>query len=150
MSPHISAWRPILDYKYMKQKTTNAIPLLSTLMCLLLLTLMVSACHEEYDDYYTTATITLVPTDDSTVERIQGTVTVTNLSNGQSYSTSEFDNTSASLQVLRGPYSIAVEGSIQLRAADGTHSVHTFRATTNYCELMAHPTLITLDILLLS
>jgi len=121
-----------------------------SLFCLLLLATALTACHEEYDDYYTTATISFVTTDGTVVERMQGTVTVTNLSNGQSYASSNFDGASTTIDVLRGPYSIAVEGSVQLKAADGTTQIHTFRASTSYCELMDHPSIITLNILLLT
>lgn len=116
---------------------------------LMLFLSMLCACHDDHDDYYTTAIVTIDLPEGCTIGQMQGTVTLTNLNNRQTYSSSTFNGTSATLEVMRGVYSADVEGS--LRYADASGAAHTgnFRAATSHCELLQHPSELHLDIILL-
>ena len=122
------------------------------LYIILVLTMLTAtwSCHKDYDDFFTVAQLQLTAGDTCTVEKVQGTVTVTNLSNGQSFSSSTFEGDFTTIEVMRGPYSVAVEGTISLRHTDGTSTIHQFRASENYCELLRHPSVVKLSILLMS
>lgn len=86
----------------------------------------------------------------STASQMQGTVKLTNLNNKQSYSSSTFDGTTVTFtKVLRGAYSIDVEGSLRYTDSNGTVRTGNFRAATSYCEVLGHPALVPLDIIML-
>lgn len=118
-------------------------------MVLMLTTLLLSACHDEHDDYYTTAVVTIDLPEGCTIKQMQGTVTLTNLNNRQAFSTSTFSGTSVTLEVMRGVYSADVEGSLRYTDSDGVTHAGNFRAATSHCELLQHPSELHLDIILL-
>lgn len=98
-------------------------------------TLLLSACHQEEDDLFTTAVLTLEASDGITVERVQGTVTLTNLNTRQVVTAADFSGHVAQIQVLRGAYTILVEGSAQCRDTSGATSVRKFRCSADYLAL---------------
>jgi len=110
---------------------------------------MLCACHDDHDDYYTTAIVTIDLPEGCTISQMQGTVTLTNLNNRQTYSSSTFNGTSATLEVMRGVYSADVEGSLRYADANGVMHTGNFRAATSHCELLQHPSELHLDIILL-
>lgn len=99
-----------------------------------LLGMVLTSCHQDEDDLFTTAAITLVAEQGTTVERVQGTVQLTNLNTRQVTTTAEFDGNIARVTLLRGAYSVLVEGSMQYKDANGETSVRQFRATSDYLE----------------
>lgn len=111
---------------------------------LMMAALLLAACHEESDDYYTTAEIMVTESDSVSIIKMQGTVKATNLANKQVYSTSTFEGNKASMEVMRGAYSVLIEGTMAYRDENGVRRVATFRASTDYCEMMAHPAVIAL------
>ncbi len=116
-------------------------------LCLLTAGLTISACHQEEDDLFTTAVLTLQAGDGITVERVQGTVTLTNLNTRQVVTAADFTGNTAQVQVLRGVYAVLVEGSIQYRDSSGTTAVRQFRCAADYLALeQAHQNTATLDI----
>lgn len=70
----------------------------------------------------------------TTVERVQGMVQLTNLNTRQVTTTAEFDGNIARVSLLRGVYSVLVEGSMQYKDAHGATGVRQFRATSDYLE----------------
>lgn len=106
-----------------------------------------TACHQENDDYNTSAVISIKVPDSIYVDKMQGTVTVTNLNNKQSYSSSDFNGTSASMDIMRGCYSISVTGTVLYH--DSLKVVHTrnFRAASSYNEFLEHPSNVSVDII---
>lgn len=106
-----------------------------------------TSCHDDYDDYYTTAVVTIALPEGATLQQMQGTVRLTNLNNRQSYTSSTFSGASVTLEVMRGVYSIDVEGSLRYTTADGASATGNFRAATSYCEFLDHPSAVTLNII---
>lgn len=99
-----------------------------------LLGMVLTSCHQDEDDLFTTAAITLAAGEGTMVERVQGTVQLTNLNTRQVTTTAEFDGNIARVTLLRGAYSVLVEGSMQYKDANGETSVRQFRATSDYLE----------------
>lgn len=116
-------------------------------LLLLALPLLAISCHEDHDDYYTTVHVNIQMPEGYTAEQMQGTVKLTNLNNKQAYSTSVFDGTTATLEVLRGVYAADVEGSLRYTDAEGAAHAGNFRAATPHCEVLQHPASVTLDII---
>lgn len=104
------------------------------MICVALLGMVLASCHQDEDDLFTTAAITLTAEEGTTVERVQGTVQLTNLNTRQVTTTAEFDGNIARVTLLRGAYSVLVEGSMQYKDANGKTSVRQFRATSDYLE----------------
>lgn len=104
------------------------------MICVALLGMVLTSCHQDEDDLFTTAAITLAAGEGTTVERVQGTVQLTNLNTRQVTTTAEFDGNIACVTLLRGAYSVLVEGSMQYKDANGETSVRQFRATSDYLE----------------
>lgn len=104
------------------------------MICVALLGMVLTSCHQDEDDLFTTAAITLAAGEGTTVERVQGTVQLTNLNTRQVTTTAEFDGNIARVTLLRGVYSVLVEGSMQYKDANGETSVRQFRATSDYLE----------------
>lgn len=104
------------------------------MICVALLGMVLTSCHQDEDDLFTTAAITLAAEQGITVERVQGTVQLTNLNTRQVTTTAEFDGNIARVTLLRGAYSVLVEGSMQYKDANGETSVRQFRATSDYLE----------------
>ena len=121
--------------------------ILQTALLLAMLSALISACHADNDDYYTTAFITINVPDSFTVVRMQGTVTLSNTSNKQTYSSSSFQGTSVSIDVLRGAYALSGEGTVLLRSSGGTERVANFRVSSSYLELVQHPSAVSTDII---
>ena len=99
-----------------------------------LLGMVLTSCHQDEDDLFTTTAITLAAEQGTTVERVQGTGQLTNLNTRQVTTTAEFDGNIARVTLLRGAYSVLVEGSMQYKDANGETSVRQFRATSDYLE----------------
>ena len=104
------------------------------MICVALLGMVLTSCHQDEDDLFTTAAITLAAGEGTTVERVQGTVQLTNLNTRQVTTTAEFDGNIARVTLLRGAYSVLVEGSMQYKNANGETSYRQFRATSDYLE----------------
>lgn len=100
-----------------------------------MLPLLLVSCHKDEDDLFSTALIMLDAGEGFTVERMQGTLRLTNLNTRQVVSTADFEGNIARLQVLRGAYSALVEGSVQIKTAEGRSEVRQFRATADYMAL---------------
>ncbi len=98
-----------------------------------------SACHGDNEDYNTSANITVTVPDSINVEKMQGTVTVVNLNNKQSYSSSEFNGTSTLIEVMRGSYSINVNGTVLYHDRQNIKHTKSFRAASSYSEFLDHP-----------
>lgn len=98
-----------------------------------------SACHGDNEDYNTSANITVTVPDSINVDKMQGTVTVVNLNNKQSYSSSEFNGTSTLIEVMRGSYSINVNGTVLYHDRQNIKHTKSFRAASSYSEFLDHP-----------
>ena len=114
------------------------------IICLMLVLMAFSSCEKEENNYYTTATTRLELSKGEELIQIQGTITLLNISNQQSYSTSTFNNSQAIMQVLRGVYSLQGEGTVRVKTADGSVSVRYFRVSDSYIEVLNNSTTIVL------
>lgn len=114
------------------------------IICLMLVLMAFSSCEKEENNYYTTATTRLELSEGEELIQIQGTITLLNISNQQSYSTSTFNNSQAIMQVLRGVYSLQGEGTVRVKTVGGSVSVRYFRVSESYIEVLNNSTAIVL------
>ena len=105
------------------------------IICALVCGMFLISCHQDEDDIFTIAAIELKAEEGITIERIQGTVTLTNLNTKQIVTSAEFNGNTAQVQLLRGAYTALVEGSIQYHDANGNTAIRQFRASTSYLAL---------------
>ena len=113
--------------------------ILGILVVIIFILNIASACHDDNEDYTTSANITISVPDSINVEKMQGTVTVVNLNNKQSYSSSEFNGTSTLIDVMRGSYSINVNGTVLYHDRQNIKHTKSFRAASSYSEFLDHP-----------
>jgi len=104
-----------------------------TIFALLLLALV--ACHNDAEEIFTSATISLEAADSITVQKIQGTVKAVNINTRQTTTNSQFDNFSSSMKLLRGAYQITINGYVVYLDNKNIQHTHAFIAYTDYCEL---------------
>lgn len=119
-----------------------------SLMALVAL-LTVAGCHSDNDDYTTQAAVVIDVPDSISVDRMQGTVTFTNLNSRQTTTAATFNGTTVQAELLRGAYAIDVEGSLRYTTAGGTTQTGTFRAATSYAQFLDHPAIVHLSIILM-
>jgi hypothetical protein len=105
---------------------------------LLMLTtaLMISACHQDNEDYMTQATIRLDGGDTLKIEHVQAMAHLTNLNSRHVVSTADFTGAEVRIELLRGAYQAHVEGLLSYDDAQGTRHVKAFRAVSDYIELV--------------
>ncbi len=117
------------------------------MIAVLVLPFLAESCGQKEDDYYTQATVMLQVPDTIVPLKMQGTVILKNLSNGRSYAVSEFKETTATIEVLRGSYMLDAEGTLRCRMPDGKVQVKYYRASENYIEIVEHPVRISTNII---
>lgn len=116
----------------MRQKTTY--------FALFALTLLTAACHQDNDDYMTQATLRLDGGDTLTIERVQATAHITNLNTRHVVSTADFTGAETRIELLRGAYQVHIEGLLSYYGQDGARRVRSFRAVSDYVELVGSGT----------
>ena len=114
------------------------------IICLVLVLMFFSSCEKEETNYYTTAITRLELSEGEELMQIQGTITLLNITKQQAYSTSTFNNSQTTMQVLRGVYSLQGEGTVRVKTADGSVSVRYFRVSESYVEVLNNSTTIVL------
>ena len=114
------------------------------IICLVLVLMAFSSCEKEETNYYTTAIARLELSEGEELMQIQGTITLLNITNQQAYSTSTFNNSQTTMQVLRGVYSLQGEGTVRVKTADGSVLVRYFRVSESYVEVLNNSTTIVL------
>lgn len=103
--------------------------------------LIFQACTDKNEDYYTEANVQLLLPDTITTIQVQGTITLKNLSTGRNYTSSRFNSDNAVIfpQLLRGVYSLDIEGTIRFRGKSNHECVKYYRASSDYIEIVKHP-----------
>ena len=94
-----------------------------------------AACHQDEEELFATAEITLSAGDTLTIERVQGTARLTNLNSKQTTSSSDFDGATLRLELLRSSYSADVEGLLRYRNRGGASFTKRIRAHSDYLAL---------------
>lgn len=107
--------------------------LFTILMCCM--TLALTACHQDNDDYMTLATIQLDGGEDVTIERVQAMAHITNLNTKHVVSTADFTGAQVQIELLRGAYQISIEGVLSYTDTTGNKRIRSFRAVSDYVEL---------------
>ena len=118
-------------------------------LALVLVPVLFVACQKSHDDFYTEARVRVVLPDSLHLDRMQGTVRLTNLNNRQSFTTATFQGNEAAVEVFRGVYAVDVEGSVRYEDENGAVRTGNFRANTPYVKVLNHPALVNLEITLL-
>lgn len=108
---------------------------------------LIGGCGEKEEDFYTQAIVTLQVPDTIVPLKIQGTIVLKNLSNGQRYTISTFSATTTTIDLLRGAYMLDAEGTLLCRMPNGIEIVKHYRASENYLEIVEHPTPVNTDII---
>lgn len=94
-----------------------------------------AACHQDEEELFATAEITLSAGDTLSIERVQGTARLTNLNSKQVTTSSDFNAATLSLPLLRSSYSADVEGLVRYRNALGQTMTKRMRAHSDYLAL---------------
>ena len=108
--------------------------LLMILTCCM--TLALTACHQDNDDYMTLATIQLNGGSDVTIERVQAMAHITNLNTKHVVSTADFTGAQVQIELLRGAYQVSIEGVLSYTDQTGNKRIRSFRAVSDYVELV--------------
>jgi len=108
--------------------------LLMILTCCM--TLALTACHQDNDDYMTLATIQLDGGSDVTIERVQAMAHITNLNTKHVVSTADFTGAQVQIELLRGAYQVSIEGVLSYTDQTGNKRIRSFRAVSDYVELV--------------
>lgn len=108
--------------------------LLMILTCCM--TLALTACHQDNDDYMTLATIQLDGGSDVTIERVQAMAHITNLNTKHVVSTADFTGDQVQIELLRGAYQVSIEGVLSYTDQTGNKHFRSFRAVSDYVELV--------------
>lgn len=112
--------------------------LLMILTCCM--TLALTACHQDNDDYMTLATIQLDGGSDVTIERVQAMAHITNLNTKHVVSTADFTGAQVQIELLRGAYQVSIEGVLSYTDQTGNKHIRSFRAVSDYVELVGTET----------
>lgn len=112
--------------------------LLMILTCCM--TLALTACHQDNDDYMTLATIQLDGGSDVTIERVQAMAHITNLNTKHVVSTADFTGAQVQIKLLRGAYQVSIEGVLSYTDQTGNKRIRSFRAVSDYVELVGTET----------
>ena len=112
--------------------------LLMILTCCM--TLALTACHQDNDDYMTLATIQLDGVSDVTIERVQAMAHITNLNTKHVVSTADFTGDQVQIELLRGAYQVSIEGVLSYTDQTGNKRIRSFRAVSDYVELVGKGT----------
>lgn len=105
------------------------------IICMMTCGFIISSCHQDEDSLFAEASIVLQGETDIVLDRVQGTVSLTNLNTTQVFTVSSFERNIARASILRGSYAILVEGTAQYHEASGKTYVRMFRASTDYVGL---------------
>ena len=104
------------------------------------MTLALSACHQDNDDYMTLATIQLDGGEGVTIERVQAMAHITNLNTKHVVSTADFTGAQVRIELLRGAYQVSIEGVLSYTDQTGNKRIRSFRAVSDYVELVGTDT----------
>lgn len=115
-------------------------------LAVVLIPVLFVACQKSHEDFYTEAHVRIVLPDTLHLDKMQGTVRLTNLNNKQTFTTATFQGNEATIEVFRGVYAADVEGSVRYTNEKGQMQTANFRANTSYVKVLDHPSLISLDI----
>ena len=105
------------------------------IICMMTCGFIISSCHQDEDSLFTEVSIVLQGETDIVLDRVQGTVSLTNLNTTQVFTVSSFEGNIARASILRGSYAIQVEGTAQYHDASGKTYIRMFRASTDYVGL---------------
>lgn len=112
--------------------------LFTILICCM--TLALTACHQDNDDYMTLATIQLDGGEGVTIERVQAMAHITNLNTKHVVSTADFTGAQVRIELLRGAYQVSIEGVLSYTYQTGNKRIRSFRAVSDYVELVGTDT----------
>ena len=83
------------------------------IICMMTCGFIISSCHQDEDSLFAEASIVLQGETDIVLDKVQGTVSLTNLNSTQVFTVSSFEGNIARASILRGSYAILVEGTAQ-------------------------------------
>lgn len=96
--------------------------------------LLLSGCHQENDDLFATAVISIGTDEELTVTHVQAQAQFTNINTRQVTTTANFDGTLLRVELLRGPYQVSIEGVATCQDANGQTRHRQFRVHSDFVE----------------
>lgn len=108
---------------------------LATYIAALLVLMLATACHQEEDDLFAVALISLETDEAVTITQVQAQAQLTNINTRQVTTTADFEGSQLRVELLRGPYLISIEGVATCQDATGATRYRQFRAQTDFTEL---------------
>ncbi len=99
-------------------------------------TMVAASCHEDSDDIFTTADITITGGDTISISEIRATLRMTNLNTRQETQSTDFHGATCHVAtMLRGSYAIVVEGVVRFTDRQGGELLRQFRASSDFIPL---------------
>lgn len=112
---------------------------ISLFYLLTFLPLFLTACHQEEDDLFATAVITLETGEDISITDVQAQAQFTNVNTRQVTTTADCKvrdgKCEVSVGLLRGAYEVLIEGVAECQGVQGGKEFRQFRAQSDYVEL---------------
>lgn len=109
--------------------------LIATILFLLLMTIP-AGCHQEENDLFATALVTVSAGEGTTISQVQAQARLTNVNTRQVTSSADFNGATLQVELLRGAYQINIEGVVTCQDTTGAVQMRQFRAQTDYVELV--------------
>ena len=104
---------------------------------IIVLALTVTACAPVEDDIFTTAHITLATGEELVITRVQAQVKLTNVNTRQVTTSSNFEGSGVTVELLRGAYQIDIEGVATCQSPDSATVMRQFRCQSDYAECIS-------------
>ena len=108
-----------------------------TYMTLLAVLMLAYACHQDEDDIFTVAEITVVGGDTISIDRIQATAQLTDMNAKRTTTSADFNGSVLRVQLLRSSYSISIEGLVRYTNRQGAVSTKRMRAYSDFVDFSA-------------
>lgn len=121
--------------------------LYNIIWCVWLAALLTGCEPERNDDVLTSARVTLSAPDSIALLQAMGTVSMQCLTNQLTWVSDEWDSISTDFpEVMRGPYSVTIDGKVAVKINGGKRKVYRFRAANSYVEVLDQPSDVKIDI----
>lgn len=118
------------------------------LLAALLVAVALVSCKRGDAPIFTTATVKIVA-EKLDVIQLQATAKIININTKQVITTSAFVGNMVTEQLQRGAYLITVDGVVRCKEGNGEVKIKSFRAYTNYCELLGVQSEVSLPLILM-
>ncbi len=92
------------------------------------------SCQSDHDDYFTNAIVTVNVNDSIAIQQVQATAKFTNLNTKQVVTSTNFNNNTLEVTLLRGAYRVSIEGLLRYTDVHNRSYLKRFRSQNDYLE----------------